>query len=172
MPAPKKAFVPKGYEVKSGGGSFFNLQGGENKFRILTDAVIGKEGWKDNKPFRRLGDDAVIEADEVDIDSKTKRPKVNDFMAFMVYDYKDAAVKLAVFTQATIRKALVGYATDEDWGHPEGYDITITKSGEGFGTKYEIKPSVPKPLVSSVQKVVDLEEEFFDVEGKLNVEEE
>src|ERR1700690_4228214 len=116
MPKPKtSSFVPEGYEVKTSGGDFFKLTAGDNKFRILTDAVVGKEGWKDNKPFRRGGADATIDADEVDMDAKTKKPKINDFMAFYVYNHNDGKIQIASFTQSGIKKAIVEYASDEDW---------------------------------------------------------
>lgn len=166
----RNTFVPKGYEPKSGNSDFFKFEAGDNKFRILTDAVIGKVGWKDNKPFRRSGEDAVIEADEVDVDAKTKRPKINEFMAFMVYSYDHEKVMLAEITQAGIKKAIVEFAQDEEWGHPSGYDITVNRKGEGFSSKYTVKPSPAKPLAKDIQKTVDAESEFFDIEKALNLD--
>lgn len=166
----KSSFVPEGYEVKTSGGDFFKLNAGDNKFRILTDAVVGREGWKDNKPFRRGGADAQIDADEVDMDAKTKKPKVNDFMAFYVYNHNDDKVQIASFTQTGIKKAIVEYASDEDWGHPTGFDITVNKTGEGLTTKYTVKPSVPKALPAAAQKIVDSQSEFFDLEGALGID--
>jgi len=171
MPKPTSSFVPKGYEVKSGGSDFLKLATGDNKLRILTDAVIGKEGWKDNKPFRRVGEDAEISPSEVDVDAKTGKPKINDFMAFYVYNHNEGKIMVAAFTQAGIRKTLVEYANDPEWGHPSGYDITITKTGEGFSTKYSMKPSPAKALPASIQKEIELEEEFFDLEKALGIEE-
>lgn len=173
MPKTKtSSFVPEGYEVKTAGGDFFKLQPGDNKFRILTDAVVGKEGWRENKPFRRGGADAHIDSDEVDMDAKTKKPKINDFMAFYVYNHNDSKIQIASFTQAGIKKAIVEYASDEDWGHPQSYDLTVSKSGEGLTTKYAIKPSPAKALSPSIQKEVDLASEFFDLEGALGIEKE
>ncbi len=164
------SFVPKGYEPKTGNSDFFKFEKGDNKFRILTDAVIGKVGWKDNKPFRRAGADAVIDTDEVDVDAKTKRPKINEFMAFMVWSYDQSKVMLAEITQASVKKAIVEFAQDEEWGHPSGYDITVTRTGEGFSSKYSVKPSPAKPLAKDIQKTVDAEEEFFDIEKALNLD--
>lgn len=169
---PKNSFVPEGYKVESGTGNFFKLASGDNKFRILTDAVVGKVGWKDNKPFRRTGADASISPKEVDEDAKTGKPKINDFMAFYVFDHNEGKVKVAEFTQASIRKAIVALAENPDWGHPSGYDITITKTGDGFNSKYSITPSPKKPLPKTVQATVDAEEEFFDLEKVLGLEDE
>lgn len=173
MPSKQKSsFVPDGYEVKTSGGDFFKLQPGDNKFRVLTDAVVGKEGWKDNKPFRKGGADAHIDGDDVDLDDKTKKPKINDFMAFYVFDHSDNKVKIASFTQAGIKKAIMNYASEEDYGHPMGYDLKINKSGDGLLTKYTVTPSVPKPLPAAAQKVVDEAAEFFDLNGALGIDSE
>lgn len=171
MPSKQKSsFVPDGYKVSTSGGDFFKLTTGDNKFRILTDAVIGKEGWKDNKPFRRGGVDAHIDSDEVDLDEKTKKPKINDFMAFYVLDHADNKVKIASFTQAGIKKSIMSYAAEEDYGHPTGYDLKINKSGDGLLTKYAVTPSVPKVLPAAAQKEVDAASEFFDLENALGIE--
>lgn len=170
--ATKSSFVPDGYEVKTSGGDFFKLNAGDNKFRILTNAVVGKEGWKDNKPFRRGGADAHIDSDEVDMDAKTKKPKINDFMAMYIYNHNDSKIQIASFTQTGIKKAIVEYAADEDWGHPTGYDITVNKTGEGLTTKYTIKTSPQKALSPAIQKEVDLASEFFDLEGALGIDSE
>jgi len=164
------SFAPKGYEVKTEAGSFFKLKSGENKFRILTDAVVGKVGWKDNKPFRVGGVDAEISPKDVDTDEKTKRPKINDFMAFMVYDHIEGKVMLAEFTQASIKKGILALAENKDWGHPSGYDITVVKTGDGLNSKYTITPSPKKALPKTVQAQVDLEEEFFDLDKALGLE--
>ncbi len=168
--ANSTSFLPKDYEVNSGGSDFFKLKAGDNKFRIVSDAIVGKEGWKDNKPFRRGGQDAVIDVTEVDVDQKSGKPKINDYLACYVFNHDSGKVEIASFTQVGIKKALAEYAADDDWGHPSGYDITITKSGEGLATKYSIKPSVPKPLKADVQKVVDAAEPTFDLEGALSIE--
>lgn len=86
MPKPTKqptSFLPADYEVKTGENDFFKLQGGDNKIRIVSQPEIGKEGWKDNKPFRRSGADAVIDEDEVDTNDQGK-PKISDYMAMYV----------------------------------------------------------------------------------------
>lgn len=162
-------FVPKDYEPTTGGSDFFKLVQGDNKFRILTDALIGKVGWNDNKPFRRGGTDAVIDASEVDVNDQGK-PKIQEFMAFYVYDYAAEKVKIAEFTQATIKKELVKYAQDEEWGHPSQYDITINKTGEKLTTKYSFKPSPAKPLSKTVQAVVDEATPTFDLKGALGID--
>lgn len=168
------SFVPADYEVSSGGSNFFKPKAGENKFRILSDALVGKEGWKDNTPFRRAGTDAVIDESEVDVETNPKtgktKPKINDFMAFYVYDYFTGKIAIASFTQAGIKKAILSYAQNEEWGHPSNYDLNLKKSGEGLLTKYELTPSPAKALAKEVQEVVDAAKPSFDLAHALSVE--
>lgn len=163
-------FVPKDYEIKESGSDFMKLEDGDNKFRVLTDALIGVEGWKDNKPFRRAGVDASIDPSEVDIDQKYGKPKINSFWAFMVYSYRDEKVMLLQINQKTIQKAILGYAQDEDWGHPNGYDLTVTREDNGGRVSYSVKPHPIKPLAKAVQTVVDEATPNFDVAKALNIE--
>lgn len=169
MPKKANTFAPKGYEVKSGAGDFFKLKSGANKFRILTDSVVGKEGWKENKPFRRA-DGLEITEDEVDMDEKTGRPKINEYMAFYIYSHDEGKISIASFTQASIRKAILALANDEEWGHPSEYDITVTKTGDGFQSKYSVTPSPKKPLAKTIQALVGAEEESFDLIKALSIE--
>ena len=148
-------FLPKGYKAPAGSNSFMKLQEGANRFRIISDAVIGWEGWKDNSPFRREGIDINITADEVDVDAKYNKPKINHFWAFKVFDYTDSSVKLLELTQKTVLKAIQGLNDDADWGDPKAYDISITKTKEGDRTSYAVKAYPPKPLTDEVQEACD-----------------
>ena len=169
MPKKANTFAPEGYEVKTGGSDFFKLKSGANKFRILTDSVVGKEGWKDGKPFRRM-EPLDITEDEVDVDEKTNRPKINEFMAFYIYSHDEGKVAIASFTQASIKKGILALATDDDWGHPSEYDITVTKTGDGFQSKYSVTPSPKKPLAKTIAAIVGADEDSFDLIKALNIE--
>jgi len=163
-----QTFAPQDYEVKTGGSDFFKPQPGDNKFRILTNMISGVEGWRENKPFRRA-EGCTISDDEVDVDARSGKPKKSEFMAMYVFNYTNKKVEVASFTQAGIKKEILKYSRDEEWGHPSGYDITLTKSGEGLLTKYSFKFSPAKPLSADVQKVVDEAQKTFDLEGALSV---
>ncbi len=165
------SFLPKDYEFKEAGSEYYKFDLGDNKFRILTDAVIGVEGWKDNKPFRRGGPDATIDESEVDVDQKYGKPKINHFWAFYVWDYKNEKVAILELTQKSIQKALNAYASDADWGHPQGYDIVVTKEDNGGRVSYTVKTVPPKPLAAKVQAVVDEATPTFDIVKALSIEE-
>lgn len=152
-------FLPKGYKAPEGSSSFMKLQEGANRFRIMSDAVIGWEGWKDNKPFRREGADKNIADDEVDVDQKYKKPKINHFWAFKIWDYEDGgSIKLLEITQKTIMKAIQSLTEDEDWGDPANYDISITKTKNGDKTIYSVKSYPPKPVSPEIQEACEASE--------------
>lgn len=164
------SFLPKDYAFKEAGNDYYKFELGENKFRILTDAVIGVEGWKDNSPFRRGGVDATIDESEVDIDQKYGKAKINNFWAFYVWSYRDEKVMILQLNQKTIQKALNTYASDSDWGHPQGYDVIVIKEDNGGRVSYSVKTAPPKPLPKPVQTEVDAAEPSFDLVKALSIE--
>lgn len=164
----KSSFLPEGYEVPASGGNFMRFQDGENRFRILTPAVLGWQGWKDGKPFNREGVEKNIEADEVDVDEKfgTGKPKINHFWAFVVWDYQEEKIAILQIHQKTVMKVIKELSEDEDWGNPMEYDLTVTQKKEGNFTKYSVKPSPQKPLKAAIEEAfeeseIDLEEILF-----------
>lgn len=161
-------FLPKNFKIPDAGNAFFKFKEGDNKFRVLTDAVIGVEGWRDGTPFRRIGPDATIAEDEVDIDEKYGKPKINHFWAFMVWSYREEKVMLCQINQKNIQKAILQYAQDKEWGSPKNYDITVTRV-EGAKVSYQVKPSPAKPLKADIQKLVDEAAPTFDVHKALGV---
>lgn len=166
-------FLPKDYELKENGSDFMKFEEGDNKFRILTQATIFMEGWKDGKPFRRAGATASISPDEVDLDYKYSadgKPKISEGWAFYVYSHKDEKVMLLSITQQSIKKEIMKYASDEEWGTPTEYDITVTRTTSGPKTTYSVKPSPAKPLAKAAQAIVDAVSDTFDVEKALNIE--
>lgn len=147
-----QSFLPKNYETPAGSSDFFKLEEGKNLIRIMSDARIGWEGWKDNKPFRREGVEKNIEDDEVDIDEKfSKKPKINHIWAFIVWDYQSESLKLFTLTQKTIMKGIDALVRDEDWGDPTDYDISIEKVVTGNRTSYNVQAKPKKPISKEIK---------------------
>ena len=48
-------------------------------------------------------------------------------------------------TQSSILSRLQSLVHNEDWGDPREYSLTVTRSGEGLSTKYEVDASPHKP---------------------------
>jgi hypothetical protein len=167
-------FLPKDYEIKESGSDFYKFEDGDNKFRVLTPAHIGLEGWKDSKPFRRSGKGATITPDEVDMDYKFAaegKPKISEFWAFYVYSHRDEKVMILSITQQSIKKGIMAFAQDEEWGNPEAYDLTVTRSDNNGKVTYSVKPSPAKPLAKAAQATVDAVSGKFDIVKALNIEE-
>ncbi len=163
------SFLPKDYKAPSGSSDFMKLEEGKNRFRTMSEAVIGWEGWKDNKPFRRKGVDQNIDADEVDTDEKYGKPKISHFWAFKVFDYADKKIKILEITQKTVMKALESLVNDDDWGDPVNYDVEVERAKNGERTVYTTKPFPPKKASKEMTDALeassaDLEVLFKDEE--------
>jgi hypothetical protein len=136
-------FVDDDYTPPTRGGNYMKLKQGENRFRILAPSIHGFKGWATDgdgkmKPVRRRMDD--FENGEVDRDT------VRAFLAFPVWNHDAKAVQVLELSQSTIIERIVGLARNKKWGPPYSYDIVITRSGEGLGTKYEVTPEPKEPL--------------------------
>jgi hypothetical protein len=161
------SFLPPDYKAPASPSPFMKFEEGvQMKFRILSDALIGWEGWRDNKPFRRLGIEQNITEDEVDIDTTYKKPKINHFWAFLVYNYQEKKVQILEITQKTVMTAIEKLVDDEDWGDPKKYDLSVEKVKDSKRTSYSVKPYPPKKASAEVEdalenSTIDLEEVFL-----------
>ena len=135
-------FLPPNYErPATGGGNYAKLEDGANRFRILTNAIVGFLYWtRDNKPVRLRTYPAAPPEDMREGD------KIKHFWAFVVWNYRDAKIQVLEITQATIQGPLEDLVTSEDWGDPKEYDITITKKGQKLDTEYTVMPSKPSAV--------------------------
>lgn len=148
------SFLPKDYEKPAGNSKYFKFQTGDNKFRILSHAVIGYLDWDDKQPIR------TKDRPERSIDPA--KP-VKHFWAFIVWDYQEKVLKILELTQATIQDAIFNLDSDEAWGNPTGYDLNVKKEGEKMATKYTTMPVPPKPLHPEIKRLY--EEAFIDLEA-------
>lgn len=140
--------IPQGITIPKSS-QFAKLQDGTNKFRFLSDVVIGWEGWKDNKPFRHEGDVCRIKPEDVDL-NQNGLPNINYFWAMIVWNYIDKKVQVLELTQKTIMTPLYELEQNVDWGDLKNYDITITKKKEGGKTSYTVLGIPPKPLSEEI----------------------
>lgn len=145
----KMSFLPEGYKVPKNmsGGMYMKLEDGANKFRVLTDAITGYEFWtNENKPVRVREYPKSVPAN-IRSDSKIKH-----FWAFAVYNYAAEAVQVLELTQATIQNAINDLYVIAEWGDPKGYDIVVTRKGEGLDTEYTVSPIPHKELSEAARK--------------------
>lgn len=135
-------YLPEGYEVPKSTGNYMRFNVGANKFRILSEPLIGWEYWTESKkPVRAKERWNVIPVD-ADI-SKGWEPK--HFWAFIVWNFDAKRIQILEITQKSILERLQSLINNEDWGDPRNYSITVTRTGEGLTTKYEVDASPHKP---------------------------
>lgn len=146
-------FLPPDYKLPKRPSSYMSLETGDNKFRVLSEAVMGYELWVNKKAVRRSQDNFSIEERlGADIDVYTKSLKVPQyFWAFAVWNYTEKRVQVLQISKKTIFEAFMGILTA--WGDPKEYDITITKKGEKKDTTYLVLPNKPEKLAEEIQQV-------------------
>ena len=145
------SFVPDNYTAPSaGGGNYTKLQPGENRLRVLADQpLIGWQYWNTaNKPVRSAYDaHPGNPADLRDGD------KVKQCWWMKVYNYATKAIEIWEVAQVGLINGIISYARHEDYGNPVNYGFTITKTGSGKETTYNLVAGVPKPLPAEIQKL-------------------
>lgn len=154
-------FLPEEYKVPQAEGNYMKLQEGENTIRIMSSAIIGWEYWtKENKPVR-----ARDKWEEMPTDikiGKDGKATIKHFWAFVVWNYNTKKIQILELTQVSIMGAIKALVDNKKWGDPKGYDITITRTGEGMETEYQTMPNPHEDAPEEAQikysaKVIDLE---------------
>lgn len=141
--------LPKNIEIPRSSGQFAKLAEGKNKFRVLSDAIVGWEGWKNKKPFRHEGQVCRIKPEDVDL-NQSGYPNINYFWAMVVWNYNDNKIQVLEITQKTIMGALQNLEETPEWGDLKNYDIQITRSKVGDKTTYTVAGIPPKPVSSDI----------------------
>lgn len=135
-------------------GNYMKFEQGANKFRILSNPIMGWEYWTEakgkekSKPVRSIERPSVIPLD-ADI-SKGWNPRY--FWAFVVWNLDAKRLQILEITQKRLLESLQSLVTNEDYGDPKGYSITITRDGEGLESTYTLMPSPPKPVPTDILK--------------------
>ena len=158
----KEEFAPKGYELPESN-SFMKFAQGKNKFRILSSLVTGYEYWTADKKCVRSRTE-FTETPGIAVDENGKS-KVSHFWVLAVYNYATEFIQQLEITQKGIQKYILGLVNDEDWGNPKGYDIVVTREGEGMATKYTVAANphkeMPAEILADYAKAnIDLESIF------------
>lgn len=140
----KVTFLPTDYQAPKTSNHYMKFQEGENKFRILSQPIIGWEDWFDKKPVRYRFENKPMRP----IDPK--KP-VRHFWSMIVWNYNVQEIQVLHLTQATLRKSLEALCVDSDWGLPYFYDIKVMKTGEGIETEYMLNPLPHKPISGHIK---------------------
>jgi len=161
-------------EVDSGSGRFINPSkiDGETRLRLYGEGITGYEAWtNDNKPVRFESRPSEL-PDNIRKNEDGRDP-LKRFIACLAWEYDSSSFKIISITQKGLIKELMGYIADEDWGDPAGYDIKISRKGEGLQTEYTLKPAGKKPpskessdafseLTCDLSKIFDGEDPFAE----------
>lgn len=147
-------FLPAGYEVPASPSNYFKLQDGENTFRVLSSAVVGFEYWNtENKPIRlKEMPDGMPSDIRVD---KGVVSKIKPFWAFVVWNYQTKQIQILQLNQKSIMTPIKALVDNKKWGDPKGYDITITRSGEGLETEYSTMPNPHSELDTEIKNAFE-----------------
>jgi hypothetical protein len=141
--------MPNVYETyqppASEGGTWLKLEDGESaKIRLTSEPYLVTKVFKD----RESGEE-----------------KINTRYVWVVYN---RLTKVGQILEAgvLVYKQVANYATDEDWGDPSEYDMTIKREGTGTDTRYYLTPS-PKRIDLTVEErnavmAVDLKNAYKD----------
>lgn len=154
------SFLPENYDIPDSSGGYMKFKEGENRFRVLASPIVGWEYWVSDadgkrKPLRKRMNNPFTTAEVEDPE------EIKHFWAMPVYNYADKQIVILEITQKGIQKKIKAYANDEDWGSPIGYDLVVTKSGEGLNTEYEVIAKPAKPVEKEIT------EAFMDMQINL-----
>lgn len=147
-------FLPDDYNIPSSNDKYMKLELGDNKFRILSEPIMGNEYWVEEdgkrKPIRKKMNEELVLSEIPEPD------KIKHFWAMVVFDYADENIKVLEITQKGIMNSIKALSKDEDWGDPtgdKGYDFLIQREGEGLNTKYSVNPKPRKSLPDGVMEL-------------------
>jgi len=139
---PAKAVIP------TTGGNFIKLAAGSNRFRIIEVFAYYK-GWletEDTKLSYIADDTGNQEADQQDL-IELGCSKITHNWGMLVLDRMTGVAGILDIHQKSIKEPIRGLWNDEEWGHPNQYDIVIEKTGSGMkGTKYRVTPQPKREL--------------------------
>ena len=148
------------------------LKGGENRFvqvskiegekrlRFIGAAITGLEGWivgEGDEKDRPIRFEKRPEELPENLRTEKGKPQLKHFLAGVVWDYDSQSLMILSLTQKTLRELLFKFIRDEDYGDPQGYDIKISREGQGLDTKYGLLASPPKPISKEIKEAWDNE---------------
>lgn len=165
------SFLPPDAKEPAPKGNYLKFTEGTHKFRVMSSAIVGYEGWETDgetkKPVRyEVGDEPPFAPDG-------KSP--NYFWAFVVWNYDQERLQIAKITQKTLRTAIQSYVDNEAWGDPKGYDLVVTRKGSSLqDTEYTTVANPHSPISDEVQQLykdaeIDLQA-WFNGEDPFNKE--
>lgn len=157
---------------------YTKLEKGDTKIRIVSRALIGWEGWYQNKPVRFKSDYKITPDEYATLDKDnfdSSKSKYKQFAVCVVWNYDHQCPQIWQFSQRQIRDQLMQLGSDSDWGDVTGYDIKVKREGEKMETKYTLTPSNKAPLSDQIRSEIlerglEPEQVFTDKKNIENIE--
>lgn len=117
--------------------NYMKFNDGDNRFRVLSKAVVGYEYWNLKGDVVRSKEQFSPAPSDIKPNQDGSAGKVQHFWAFVVWNYEGRGkVQILEIKQKGIMKYMEGLIKNPAWGSPKGYDIVINKSGSGLLTEY------------------------------------
>lgn len=143
-------FIPVDYRAPADN-PYMKFGDGANKFRFLSKPIFGMVYWvgegETRAPHRkRMGE--VIPA--LGMNKFGKQETAKHFWAAVVWSYEDKQIQILEITQKTVIASIADLARNDEWGDPRGYDLLVTRSGEGLKTEYKVMPYPAKPTALEI----------------------
>lgn len=159
---------------------------GTVRFRFFGAGRTGWEGWLEleggkYKPFRweQLPEDGDLPAG-IRLNDKSGKPDIKRFVAGIVYEYKlnkageivedQGQFKILQITQVKIMEQLFKHIADPDYGDPNGYDLKLSRDGEGLKTTYSLTTAPPKAVAKSIAALWEEEQSKIDLDAYMACE--
>lgn len=153
------SFLPDNYEPPKDKSNYMKFDEGENKFRVLSHAIVGWEYWiqdgKARKPIRvKTWDELPPEQQSPASQETTDAPKF--FWAFVVLNRQTNDIQILEIGQRGIQKQIEKFVKNKAWGDPKKYDIIVNKERTGSdakNVKYFVLTEPPTELETGVMDV-------------------
>lgn len=143
--------LPSNFTPKAGNSRYTmsNLSSGETvKIRVMSDYITGKIVWsghtqEEKKPFR-VPEGVAIPTAKIGTNLRSGKPEnIRQFVAAICWNYGTERLEIFETDKSTIIGQIFKFEQDEDYGDSKGYDLKISKSGQGMETEYSVVPSPP-----------------------------
>ena len=152
------SFLPKDYKepVES---NYMKFEDGDNTFRVLAEAKVGWEYWKEvtiegkavNRPVR------VTEYDTIPLGDVAPDNygglSLSFFWAFPVYNFNAKKIQILTVKQKTVRRPMTKNINNSKWGDPKDYNFVVSRDKDESGkTVYTVGVEPKEPLDKEIIK--------------------
>lgn len=139
-------------ELDRSGSSYMSFEQGANTIRIISEFAWGyeydyanrEEGEEKGRPFYRTNSPEI----------SAVRSKLVLKANMVVWDYSAKELKVLSLHQKNILNAIRDYVENEKFGAPTGYDLVVTKRGDGRDTRYGVVANPPEAIGEEIQNAL------------------